>query len=64
MRLDGSIVRYQTRTFGESKTKNEIIFDDDPKKTATVVKQPIHLTNLVSQRQLPDKLHSKAKVIL
>lgn len=64
MRLDGALAGCQTRIYDEAKTKNGNIFDCDGKKIAVATeKQPIRVTNLVSQRQLLDKLQLKAKVI-
>lgn len=65
MRLDGALVGYQTHIYAEPKAKNENIFDCDG-KTVTVAtdKQTIRVTDLVSQRQLLDKLHTKAKVVI
>lgn len=64
MTLDGVIVRCQPASRADSKTKNENFFNgDDVKVAKTAVKLPIRVTNFVSQKQLPDTLHSKANVI-
>lgn len=64
MRLDGAIVRCQPAPHAQAKTKNEEFFNgDDMKVGKTAVKLPIRVTNFVSQKQLPDTLHSKANVI-
>ncbi len=67
MRLDGSIVRYQSTAthHAEPKSNNWKIYDhdDDVDKGKTPAKI-IHVTDLISQKQLPDTLHLKANVIL
>lgn len=60
MRLDGAVVRCQPASHAEPKSKNGK--NDATKEGKTVVKLPIRVTNLESQKQLPDTLHAKAKV--
>lgn len=65
MRLDGAIIRCQPVPHTEIKTKNENILNgENVNAEKTTVKLPIRVTNFVSQKQLPDTLHSKSKVIL
>lgn len=62
MRLEGAIVGYQP---AEPKLKNGRIYNgNDVKVEKTTTKLPIRVANLISQKQLPDTLHSKANVIL
>lgn len=64
MRLDGAILRCQPASHAESITKTEKTCNgNDVKIEKTIAKPPIRVTNLVSQKQLPDTLHSKANVI-
>lgn len=65
MRLDGSVARCPPAFRAEPKSKSCKKFNgDEIKERKTGVKLPVRVTNLVSQKQLPDTLHSKANVIL
>lgn len=64
MRLDGSIVRYQPLSHAKPKSLNWEIHNENDDREIGKTASPINVTNLISQKQLPDTLHAKANVIL
>lgn len=62
MRLDRSVTRCPPAFRAEPKSKSCKKFNGD-EIIERKNKLPVRVTNLVSQKQLPDTLHSKANVI-